>query len=144
MQAVCERFSPTLQQNGVSFSVTYPDEHFHADVDKEALTKVLSNLLTNANKYTQSRIEVRFQEHPEKQTFSIEVKDNGKGMNEEELKKISNLLSGFREQTGNRHRAQYRKRDCRSTSWTDQGNFPARAWFFIHDYSSSKTGKPIS
>lgn len=88
MQAVCERFSPTLQQNGVNFSVTYPDEHFHADVDKEALTKVLSNLLTNANKYTQSRIEVRFQEHPEKQTFSIEVKDNGKGMNEEELKKI--------------------------------------------------------
>ena len=88
MQAVCERFSPTLQQNGVSFSVTYPDEHFHADVDKEALTKVLSNLLTNANKYTQSRIEVHFQEHPERQTFSIEVKDNGKGMNEEELKKI--------------------------------------------------------
>lgn len=88
MQAVCERFSPTLQQNGVSFSVTYPDEHFHADVDKEALTKVLSNLLTNANKYTQSRIEVRFQEHPEKQTFSIEVQDNGKGMSEEELTKI--------------------------------------------------------
>lgn len=88
MQAVCERFSPTLQQNGVNFSVTYPDEHFHADVDKEALTKVLSNLLTNANKYTQSRIEVRFQEHPEKQTFSIEVQDNGKGMNEEELTKI--------------------------------------------------------
>lgn len=88
MQAVCERFSPTLQQNGVSFSVTYPDEHFHADVDKEALTKVLSNLLTNANKYTQSRIEVRFQEHPEKQTFSIKVQDNGKGMSEEELTKI--------------------------------------------------------
>lgn len=88
MQAVCERFSPTLQQNGVNFSVTYPDEHFHADVDKEALTKVLSNLLTNANKYTQSRIEVRFQEHPEKQTFSIEVQDNGKGMSEEELTKI--------------------------------------------------------
>lgn len=88
MQAVCERFSPTLQQNGVSFSVTYSDEHFHADVDKEAMTKVLSNLLTNANKYTQSRIEVRFQEHPEKQTFSIEVQDNGKGMSEEELTKI--------------------------------------------------------
>lgn len=88
MQAVCERFLPTLQQNGINVSVTYPDEHFHADVDKEALTKVLSNLLTNANKYTESMIEVRFQEHPEKQTFSIEVKDNGKGMNEEELKNI--------------------------------------------------------
>ena len=124
--------------------MTYPNEHFHADVDKEAITKVLSNLLTNANKYTGSRIEVRFQEHPENRPFSIEVKDNGKGMNEEELKKdFQTFLSGFREQTGNRYRTQHRKRDCRSTSWTDQGNFPARAWFFIYDYSSSKTGKPI-
>lgn len=88
MEGVCERFSPTLHQKGVSFSVVYPEKDFHADVDKEAITKVLSNLLTNANKYTESMIEVRFQEQPEQQTFSIQVKDNGKGMNEEELSKI--------------------------------------------------------
>lgn len=88
MEGVCERFSPTLHQKGVSFSVVYPEKDFHADVDKEAITKVLSNLLTNANKYTESMIEVRFLEQPEQQTFSIQVKDNGKGMNEEELSKI--------------------------------------------------------
>lgn len=86
MQAVCERFSPTLQQRGINFSATYPDENFYADVDKEALTKVLSNLLTNANKYTKDFIAVNFQKHS--QTFSIEVKDNGKGIPEKELKKI--------------------------------------------------------
>ncbi|MCU6778998.1 hybrid sensor histidine kinase/response regulator transcription factor [Phocaeicola fibrisolvens] len=88
MEGVCERFSPTLHQKGVSFSVVYPDKNFYADVDKEAITKVLSNLLTNANKYTNSMIEVRFQEQPKTQTFSIQVKDNGKGMSEEELGKI--------------------------------------------------------
>ena len=68
-----------------------------------------------------------------------------KGMNEEELKKISNLYYQASEnKPGTGIGLSSRKRDCRSTSWTDQGNFPARAWFFIHDYSSSKTGKPIS
>lgn len=86
MQAVCERFSPTLQQRGINFSATYPDENFYADVDKEALTKVLSNLLTNANKYTKDFIAVNLQKHS--QTFSIEVKDNGKGIPEKELKNI--------------------------------------------------------
>lgn len=88
MEGVCERFSPTLHQKGVNFSVVYPDKDFYADVDKEAITKVLSNLLTNASKYTRSMIEVRFQEQPKQQTFSIQVKDNGKGIYEEELKKI--------------------------------------------------------
>lgn len=89
MEGVCERFSPTLHQKGVNFSVVYPDKDFYADVDKEAITKVLSNLLTNASKYTRSMIEVRFQEQPKQQTFSIQVKDNGKGIYEEELKKSS-------------------------------------------------------
>lgn len=88
MEGVCKRFSPTLHQKGVNFSVVYPDKDFYADVDKEAITKVLSNLLTNASKYTRSMIEVRFQEQPKQQTFSIQVKDNGKGIYEEELKKI--------------------------------------------------------
>lgn len=88
MEGVCERFSPTLHQKGVNFSVVYPDKDFRADVDKEAITKVLSNLLTNANKYTENMIEVRFEGRPEQQIFSIQVRDNGKGMNEEELGKI--------------------------------------------------------
>lgn len=88
MQAVCERFLPSMKQHNITLSVTYPEYHFKADVDREALTKVLSNLLTNANKYTTNEVEVKFSRQPEQQTFSIQVTDNGKGLSEKEQKLI--------------------------------------------------------
>lgn len=88
MEAVCERFRPSMEQHGVTFTVTYPDDNFRADIDREAVTKVLSNLLTNANKYTHSRIDILFETQPGQQTFSISVNDDGRGMKPEELKLI--------------------------------------------------------
>lgn len=88
MEAVCERFRPSMEQHGVTFTVTYPNDGFRADIDREAVTKVLSNLLTNANKYTHSRIDITFESQPKQQTFSICVTDDGKGMKPEELKLI--------------------------------------------------------
>lgn len=88
MQAVCERFQPSMKQHNVTLSVTYPENNFKADVDREALTKVISNLLTNANKYTTDQVEIKCIRQPEQQTFSIQVTDNGKGMDTEELKLI--------------------------------------------------------
>ena len=52
LRAVSERFEPTFAQNGVEFVTEYPDPHFTAIIDDEAVTKVISNLLTNARKYT--------------------------------------------------------------------------------------------
>lgn len=88
MQAVCERFQPSMKQHNITLSVIYPEHHFKADVDREALTKVLSNLLTNANKYTTDQVEIKFSSQPELQMFSIQVTDNGKGLNENEQKLI--------------------------------------------------------
>ena len=88
MQAVCERFQPSMKQRNITLFVTYPVHNFKADVDREALTKVLSNLLTNANKYTTDKVEVKFIHQPNHPTFSIQVTDNGKGMEEEELRLI--------------------------------------------------------
>ena len=56
MQAVCERFQPSLEQRGITLTEVYPPEDFRADVDREAVTKVLSNLMTNANKYTRDQV----------------------------------------------------------------------------------------
>ena len=87
MKAVCERFHPSLEQKGITLSVTYPEDDFYADVDREAVTKVLSNLLTNANKYTKDEVKIEFSAQ-QQQTFSICVTDNGKGMNPKELQLI--------------------------------------------------------
>jgi sugar lactone lactonase YvrE len=56
MVSVSERFAPTFEQNGKHFIVEYPSEHFTAIVDKEAIIKTISNLLTNANKYTKDQV----------------------------------------------------------------------------------------
>jgi NADH-quinone oxidoreductase subunit G/NADP-reducing hydrogenase subunit HndD len=40
MVSVSERFAPTFEQNGKRFTVDYPNEHFTAIVDKEAVIKI--------------------------------------------------------------------------------------------------------
>lgn len=86
MQAVCERFQPSLEQRGITLTEVYPPEDFRADVDREAVTKVLSNLMTNANKYTRDQVKMEFA--AQKHTFTLTVTDNGKGMNPKELQHI--------------------------------------------------------
>lgn len=52
------RFNPAAQQNGLKFQTDLPEQDFNAPVDKEALTKILSNLFNNAVKYATSSIHV--------------------------------------------------------------------------------------
>lgn len=86
--SVIERFVPTFEQNGKRLIVDYPDEHFTAIVDKEALTKVVSNLLTNANKYTKDKVRLSCTVEPDNERFRICVSDNGIGIREEDRQRI--------------------------------------------------------
>ena len=88
MHAVAERFEPTLHQKGAKFEVEYPADDFAAIIDSEAITKVISNLMTNATKYTNNyvRLSCRILEGGEQ--FRIEVEDNGMGIGDDEKDKI--------------------------------------------------------
>ncbi|MBQ8522020.1 MAG: response regulator, partial [Bacteroides sp.] len=88
LKAVCERFEPSITHNGSKMEVEYPDENFVAAIDNEAVTKLVSNLLTNANKYTKDYVKVSCTVHPELHSFVIRVTDNGMGISKEEQKKI--------------------------------------------------------
>lgn len=85
--AVVERFEPTLRKNGTKLEVNYPKNDFAAVIDKEAITKVISNLMTNANKYTKNYVclscDMADNEH-----FRIVVTDNGDGIAADEQEKI--------------------------------------------------------
>ena len=85
---ISERFAPTFEQGGKQFTVTYPDAHFTAMVDREAVTKVVSNLLTNANKYTKDDVRLTCSVEPDGDHFRIEVTDNGVGIREADQKRI--------------------------------------------------------
>ncbi len=88
IRSVSERFAPTFKQGGKRFTVTYPDEHFTAMVDKEAVTKLISNLLTNANKYTKDDVRLTCQPEPDGEHFRIVVSDNGIGIREADRVRI--------------------------------------------------------
>ena len=88
LQAVCERFKPFITQHGAHLEVEYPDADFTAMVDSEAITKMISNLLTNASKYTKDKVVLSCIVQPEQHTFVVRVTDNGIGISKEDRKRI--------------------------------------------------------
>lgn len=58
LQQTYMRFTPLARQKELEFFIDRP-ENIYASVDREALTKIISNLLTNAVKYSETYIHVR-------------------------------------------------------------------------------------
>jgi signal transduction histidine kinase/ligand-binding sensor domain-containing protein/CheY-like chemotaxis protein len=88
LASVANNFSAVFGYSGHQLKVNYPDEHFTAVVDREGMTKVLSNLLSNANKYTKDTIVLNCYELAEAKQFVIEVTDNGSGIGQEDMKRV--------------------------------------------------------
>jgi signal transduction histidine kinase/ligand-binding sensor domain-containing protein/DNA-binding response OmpR family regulator len=83
-----ERFRPMAEQQGAKILTDLPAEGLKADFDDEAITKVLSNLLMNAVKYTTNNVLVSCKMTKDNKSFTICVSDNGVGINDEDKKKI--------------------------------------------------------
>lgn len=88
LEAVCERFEPYISQRGAHLEVVYPNSELIVTIDSEAITKLISNLLTNASKYTKDKIVLSCTVHLEQRTFTIRVTDNGIGIKKEDHQKI--------------------------------------------------------
>ena len=91
LQSVYECFIPLAHQNSINFKFNYNQEHFIFNVDNEAITKIVSNLLSNAFKFAKTEIELSFdfvQNESEDSFLEIRVKDDGNGIPSEKLDKI--------------------------------------------------------
>lgn len=89
VEDVIDRFR-SISLNGISFGVSLPEKHLIYNVDGEALTKIVSNLLTNAMKYARKSIAVTLSEQlsDEGRMFSFRVRDDGVGIPPEECAKV--------------------------------------------------------
>ncbi|NDV83112.1 hybrid sensor histidine kinase/response regulator transcription factor [Bacteroides sp. 51] len=69
------RFEPTILQKKKELFLHIPEMEVRASIDKEAITRILSNLLNNALKYTLKKIMVEF--IVDDSTFTIRVVSDG-------------------------------------------------------------------
>lgn len=74
---VCLRFVTLARQKHIDFTFDFPAEKLYASVDKEALTKIVSNLLSNAHKYGHSRARLEMSVSDAPAHFRIEVVNDG-------------------------------------------------------------------
>lgn len=85
-----ERFKPLTNQKKLNFEISVPSETVYADVDREALIKILSNLLNNAVKYSESHIGIELKEKND--DFVVTVENDGEIIPEELSNQIFNAF----------------------------------------------------
>jgi DNA-binding response OmpR family regulator len=72
------RFKPMAEQKNLQYEFVHTPKNLYAYVDIEAFTKIISNLINNAIKYSKSVVEMELLEQKEDETtFSIEIRNNG-------------------------------------------------------------------
>ncbi|MBL4561436.1 MAG: hypothetical protein JKX79_10680 [Labilibaculum sp.] len=79
-------FNVNSVMKGLDFKADIPIDTFYADVDKEALTKIISNLWDNAIKYTESEINLCIKK--EIDSFQIIVSNDGNKLSVNDQEKI--------------------------------------------------------
>lgn len=85
-----EQFSSISKSKDISINILSEDE-IYAWLDPEAFTKIFSNLLVNALKYTKNSVSITL-EPMDDGFFKLIVSDNGKGIEQENLDKIFSLF----------------------------------------------------
>lgn len=88
VESIADRFRPSLEHKGIALKVECPEPELVADIDPEAITKLVSNLLNNARKFTKDLIEVECRPLQDGNRFIISVADNGIGIEKENRDKI--------------------------------------------------------
>lgn len=88
LQNIYERFSSFIENKNIEFNFTYDTCDFVTGIDEENLTKVVSNMLNNASKYTTDYIELHLDSRKGEDVFEITVIDNGPGIPEKEKENV--------------------------------------------------------
>ncbi|MBD1424431.1 ligand-binding sensor domain-containing protein [Sphingobacterium arenae] len=80
-------FAPLIESKQIKLTKCL-DKTLYADVDIEAMYKILSNLLSNATKYAEKEVHVNLYKVAERASFCIEVKNDGVLLSDEEITQI--------------------------------------------------------
>lgn len=77
LQETSMRFTSLSRQKGVELTLEQPDEIFYAHVNREAFTKIISNLLNNGMKYADTYVHIKLKVDRENQAFYVITRNDG-------------------------------------------------------------------
>lgn len=69
------RFSQAIQERSLEVTLEVPQEDLYANIDKEAFKKILSNLINNAIKYADEKINITLEKTQD--NFKLVIKNDG-------------------------------------------------------------------
>jgi len=86
MRDLFVRFKQSAELKNIELTIKIPDQDVLLAVDREAFNKMVSNLMSNALKYSTSKIEMELKVN--ELNFEVRITDDGKGITDSEKKKI--------------------------------------------------------
>lgn len=98
LKTTANRFQDAANENKLSFHLDLAVESLEVSIDKEAYTKILSNLFTNSIKYALRKIAVHLYVSDNKQTFTIDFINDGPAIHKEDQEKIFEPFYRIKEQ----------------------------------------------
>lgn len=81
-------FENISKLDNISINTSFPNENDDAYFDKDKLEKIITNLLSNAFKYTPKNGSINFSVEYNSDYLYLEITDTGKGINKDDLKRI--------------------------------------------------------
>lgn len=78
VQDICIRFRAAVETSGLQLETHLPDGPVIFNIDRDAMTKIVNNVLVNAVKYASSQVVVSLTQEPG--TFRIVIADDGPGV----------------------------------------------------------------
>lgn len=88
VETILQSFLPVMKLKNKVFVSDMPEKPLTALIDREAFSKIISNLLTNAIKYSDKEIRLSVKEDKANNTFSIAVISDGQVIPETEREQI--------------------------------------------------------
>ena len=88
VRSIAASFESMAERQNISLHMSFPQEWHGAFYDKDKLEKIITNLLSNAFKYTPDGGSVSIAMVINGSHYTIEIGDTGKGIQQKDLKKI--------------------------------------------------------
>ena len=98
LETILHPFRPAFEQGNKHFTVKLPELPFEASLDREAFSKIVSNLVSNALKYSDSRISLELlPPSGEERMFTLLVTNDGHLIPDSETENIFNPFYRLKE-----------------------------------------------